>query len=153
MNNKIFLDSSILVEYRKGTQTDLLEAIVANTDFEPIINQVVVSEYLYYHIAIFSGKSPMSIKSAGEIGIYLSMGDPDAFLAQFGWLQDFPMLFKKASLFMQNYNLLPNDALILAICQFHDIRYLASFDSDYVHACQAEGIFLISNKAQLKAIS
>ena len=66
MNNKIFLDSSILVEYRKGTQTD---------------------------------------------------------------------------------------ALILAICQFHDIRYLASFDSDYVHACQAEGIFLISNKAQLKAIS
>lgn len=36
MSNKTFLDSSILVEYRKGAQTD----------FEPLINQVVVSEYL-----------------------------------------------------------------------------------------------------------
>jgi predicted nucleic acid-binding protein len=42
------LDSLVLIEYRKGTKTDLLESIVANRDLEPVINQVVVSEYLYY---------------------------------------------------------------------------------------------------------
>ena len=104
MSNKIFLDSSILVEYRKGVQTDLLEGIIANEAFELLINQVVVSEYLYYHIAIFSGKSPMTIKSAKEIKKYLSMGDPDGFLTQFGWLNDFPLLHRKASYFMQTYN-------------------------------------------------
>ena len=152
MSSKIFLDSSILVEYRKGFQTDLLEAIVANQAFAPVISQVVVSEYLYYHLAIFSGKSPMSVKSAGEVGKYLSIGDPDTFLAQFGWLQDFPSLFKKGSHFMQKYNLLPNDALILANCKFQDIKYLASFDSDYIIACQGEDIQVISSRAELEAI-
>lgn len=152
MSNKIFLDSSILVEYRKGVQTDLLEGIIANEAFELLINQVVVSEYLYYHIAIFSGKSPMTIKSAKEIKKYLSMGDPDGFLTQFGWLNDFPLLHRKASYFMQTYNLLPNDALILALCQFHEIKYLASYDTDYTIACQAEGILLISNRDEFEAI-
>lgn len=152
MSNKIFLDSSVLIEYRKGTKTDLLESIVANKAFEPVINQVVVSEYLYYHIAIFSGKSPMTIKSAGDIKKYLSMGDPDLFLAQFGWLQDFSTIFKKASHLMQSYNLLPNDALILSACQFHNIKYLASFDSDYALPCQSENILLISDTTVLEAI-
>lgn len=153
MSNKIFLDSSILVEYRKGTQTDLLEAIVTNTDFEPLINQVVVSEYLFYHLAIFSGKSPMSVKSANQIMQYLSIGDPDGFLSQFSWLNDFSMLYKKAIYFMETYNLLPNDALIISLCQFHDIKYLASFDTDYTIACQTEGILLISTKTEFDAIS
>ncbi len=152
MSNKIFLDSSILVEYRKGTQTDLLEAVILNTSFEPVINQVVVSEYLYYHIAVFSGKSPMRVKSAGEIEKYLNVGDPDTFLAQFGWLHDFSMLFKKANYFMQTYNLLPNDALILSACQFHGIQYLASFDSDYTDACLSKNVQLISNKVAFEAI-
>lgn len=147
------MDSSILVEYRKGIQTDLLEAIVANQVFTPVISQVVVSEYLFYHLAIFSGKSPMSVKSAGEIDKYLSIGDPDTFLAQFAWLQDFPTLFKKGSHFMRKYNLLPNDALILANCQFQKIKYLASFDSDYIIACQEEGIQLISSTADLETIT
>jgi uncharacterized protein len=153
MSNKIFLDSSILVEYRKGVQTDLLEAIVTNIDFEPLINQVVVSEYLFYHLAIFSGKSPMSVKSAADIQKYLSVGDPEGFLSQFGWLNDFPLLYKKAINFMETYNLLPNDALILSLCKFHGIKYLASFDTDYTIACQIEGILLISTKTDFDAIS
>lgn len=89
MTKNIFLDSSVLVEYRKGTNTDLLESIMLSNYVEPVINQIVVSEYLYYHIAIFSGKSPMTIKSASEVSKYLEIGAPEAFLSQFGWLSDF----------------------------------------------------------------
>ncbi|MBK7410194.1 MAG: hypothetical protein IPJ40_20345 [Saprospirales bacterium] len=44
MPSKILLDSSILVEYRKGNRTDLLEAILLNSDWTPVITQTVVSE-------------------------------------------------------------------------------------------------------------
>jgi uncharacterized protein len=152
MSNSIFLDSSVLVEYRKGTQIDLLEAIILDKDFEAVINQVVVSEYLYYHIAIFSGKSPMTIKSATDIAKYLSMGDPETFLSQFGWLSDFPFVLKKALTLMQTHNLLPNDAIILATCLFHGITCIASYDSDYKDACLAEGIELVDSKAAFLAL-
>ncbi|MBK8490488.1 MAG: hypothetical protein IPL49_06150 [Saprospirales bacterium] len=79
MPSKILLDSSILVEYRKGNRTDLLEAILLNSDWTPVITQTVVSEYLFHHIAVFSGKAPLSLKMANEIGHYLKQGDPFLF--------------------------------------------------------------------------
>ena len=47
------------------------------------------------------------------------------------------------SMFMANYNLLPNDAIILATCKLHGITQLASHDSDFIIPCQAEGIELL----------
>jgi predicted nucleic acid-binding protein len=45
---------------------------------------------------------------------------------------------------MQKYNLLPNDALILATCKIYQIRQIASFDStDFEKACLGENIKLI----------
>lgn len=35
-----------------------------NAEWEPVISQAVVSEYLFFHLAIFSGKSPLSVKTA-----------------------------------------------------------------------------------------
>jgi uncharacterized protein len=80
MSKKIMLDSSILVEYRKGSKTDLLKAISTSADWIPCIGQVVVSEYLYYHLAIFSGKSPRSVQSAKEVQQVLAKGLPATFL-------------------------------------------------------------------------
>lgn len=68
MSSSIFLDSSLLIEYRKGTQTDLFEAIMAGMDWQPFISQAVVSEYLFFHLAIFSGKAPLTVKSNKEVG-------------------------------------------------------------------------------------
>lgn len=47
---------------------------------------------------------------------------------------------------MQKYNLLPNDALILATCKIHQIPQVASFDTkDFEKACKGEGIKLIQS--------
>lgn len=62
MNNKIFLDSSTLIEYRKGNHIDFFENIVGNSLWFPCISQIVVSEYLFHHLGVFGGKSPLSIK-------------------------------------------------------------------------------------------
>jgi predicted nucleic acid-binding protein len=45
---------------------------------------------------------------------------------------------------MQKYNLLPNDALILATCKIYQIQQIASFDStDFEKACLGENIKLV----------
>lgn len=54
--------------------------------------------------------------------------------------------------FMENFNLLPNDALILASCKHHNIKILASFDPDFEKPCQAEGILLLKNLADFNAL-
>ena len=152
MSSSIFLDSSLLIEYRKGTQTDLFEAIMADADWQPYISQTVVSEYLFFHLAIFSGKAPLTVKSNKEVGQVLASSSPEIFLAQFDWLTDFESMPAKAAQLMGKYNLLPNDALIIAICQEHSLKYLASFDPDYVPVCAGEGIQLIQTLQDWTAI-
>lgn len=44
---------------------------------------------------------------------------------------------------MGKYNLLPNDALILATCKLNGIERIASYDNDFVAACTGERIQLI----------
>ena len=53
--------------------------------------------------------------------------------------------------YMAVYNLLPNDALILAICKIRNIGHLASYDSDFATACTGEGIRLVQTVADLTA--
>ena len=45
---------------------------------------------------------------------------------------------------MENYNLKPNDALILATCKYYQVPYLVSLDTDFEKPCKGEGITLIN---------
>jgi predicted nucleic acid-binding protein len=47
---------------------------------------------------------------------------------------------------MSKYNLLPNDAIILATCKIHGITELASHDADFTIPCGEEGIELLIEK-------
>jgi predicted nucleic acid-binding protein len=47
---------------------------------------------------------------------------------------------------MAKYNLLSNDAIILATCKLHNIPNLASHDSDFEEACKGEGITLLKEE-------
>lgn len=143
MSNKILLDSSLLIEYRKGANTDLFEAIIANENWYPFISQTVVSEYLFFHLAIFSGKSPLAVKTAAQVAQILTAHPPEPFLQQFNWLEDDQNLPDLSAFLMKSYNLLSNDALIIAICKIHNIGFLASFDPDYEQVCRDEKIQLI----------
>lgn len=140
---RIFLDSSVLIEFENGRNRELLTALVTNTNFILCINSVVASEYFYKLLAIIGGKSPMSICESKKIKDVLSQHNTERFLSFFTIL-DTPKEAVLLSLsFMKKYNLLPNDALILATCKIHNINVLASLDTDYTYACQQENIQLI----------
>ncbi|GAB4247160.1 MAG: type II toxin-antitoxin system VapC family toxin [Saprospiraceae bacterium] len=144
MNNRIFVDSSILIEYRKGSKTDLWDAILSDTDAVPCLNQTVVSEYLFHHMSLFGGKSPMSIKESGKVETVLLVKNPLPFLELLEWLPDSPEILPLTVHFMKKHNLLPNDAIILSTCKKYGITALASHDADFSRPCQAEDIHLLS---------
>ncbi|MBY0426441.1 MAG: PIN domain-containing protein [Cytophagales bacterium] len=148
-NNSIFIDSSVLIEYRKGTKTDLLEYIFDN-NFTPVIGQPVVSEFLYHNLAIFSGKSPLAVKSSGQIKPIISQSDHMGFLGLFKFIPDDENILNDVVELMGQYNLLPNDGIILALCKHHQIKKLASFDSDFILACEKVGIALVSEISHLQ---
>ena len=143
MSNSIFVDSSLLVEYIKGSQTEFLDALRNEPDARLFISQTVVSEYLFYHLAELGQKSPRTLKENRRIPGILSAVNPVPFLEQFLWLPDEASMLQPTVDFMSKYNLLPNDALILAACKLHGIKALASFDPDFNAPCQGEGIRLL----------
>lgn len=46
---------------------------------------------------------------------------------------------------MADFNLLPNDALIVATCLSRNIGALASFDPDFHEVCQTNGLALLDS--------
>lgn len=150
MSSRIFTDSSLLSEYRKTTRTDLLDELLAHSIFVLCINQTVLSEYLFHHLAVFGGKAPLTIKSNRGIANVFHQKPPHPFLHLFEWLSDDDKMPHEAVHLMENYNLLPNDALILSSCKQHNIKALASYDPDFVTICQAEGIALLQTVADFE---
>jgi len=122
--------------------------------FHLFICQIVVSEYLFQCLITDSGgkPSPLTLKRNGKIPDLIRNDDHADFLTQFDCLLDDSAIFSLAPQLMERYNLLPNDAIILGLCKFHEIKTIASFDrTDFVQFCQDEGIVLISSVADFEA--
>lgn len=117
---KVFLDSSLLVEYIKETKTELLKYLVTSKR-NLYISSTVVSEFFYYYLAVQGKKSPLTLKVNQKISGCLYEGKYTGFLQQFEFLRDPPNVVSRIPLLMQKHNLLPNDALILATCLHHSL--------------------------------
>ena len=144
MNNRIFLDSSILVVKAKGTKEELFDFLIENSTIEKCINTIVLSEFTYYFLAIEGSSSPRTLKEKKIIPTILQQNNPIILLELFAYLTDSQAIVGTYLDLMQKYNLLPNDALILATCKTHQIQQIASFDStDFEKACLGENIKLV----------
>lgn len=144
-NRHIFLDSSILIEYYKNTQTELLDELLKSRDFFLCISQVVLSEYLYHCIGYDGGKAPRTLQGLGKIKENILYSDHPTFLRQFEFLEGDANLISQVVTYMASYNLLTNDALILAICQLQQIPAIASYDPDFEDACKGENMKLLQS--------
>lgn len=143
-NNNIFIDSSLLVEFIKDRKVALLRELLSDELAHLYISETVVSEYLLYFLAVNGNASPRAIQSAGKVKDILGTHFPADFFERFRFLQSDSQLYLLVPNFMKQYNLLPNDAIILATCKIHGITKLASHDKDFIEPCKAEGIELLS---------
>lgn len=139
------LDSSILVEYIKNDRNVLLEEMLMR-DLLLCYNSVLVSEYLYYYVGYYGKKAPRTLKESSRIPLVLAEQDPMDLLTYFTQILDDHPPAQEVVRLMRTYNMLPNDAIILAHCLSADIRYVASYDvTDFATPCRGEGITLINS--------
>ena len=151
MNNRIFIDSSIFIENFKGniTAKEILE--VAIDKFDVCINSIVFSEVLFKLMVLKSGKSILTIKSQNLISSLIKeLKNYSELLLLFKVLEENKEVLNISLGFIEKYNLLTNDALILATCKYYGIDKIASLDNDFKKATISENIKLIRNVNDLK---
>jgi len=136
MNEKksFFIDSNIIIEaFKKNGLKDafliwqrILDLFLEHDFF---INLVVKNEVAYH----------LYVKRK-----LLSIEDLRALLKAFKNLPIVEEIEDDMLRLMENYNLKPNDALILATCKYYQVPYLVSLDTDFEKPCKGEGITLIN---------
>ena len=146
MTSDVFIDSSILVEFIKGSKTQLLNSLIIQQQFVAYINETVVSEFLLYFLAVNGNAAPRTIKSAEKVAEIFEGYSNYTLIKHFAFLSNDENLFTLVPSFMAKYNLLPNDAIILATCKIHGITHLASHDADFILPCRQEGIELLTEQ-------
>ena len=142
----IFLDSSILIEHSKGNKRELMSELLRR-QIRLQYNAIVQTEYLYYFLSMHGLKAPRTLKENKSIPAILTKNDPLALLSLLEQTTDLgePPTALVVRL-MKTYNMLPNDAIILAHRLSVDIKFLASYDAtDFVVPCQQEGITFIDS--------
>jgi len=148
---KIFVDSSVIVEYIKGNQIDLLENLISSEN-ELFVNAIVYSEFMFYYLAVIGEKSPLTLKENKLVKSIIEKHKPIELFQNF---QTIPIDYEVINLsydLMQKHNFLPNDALILATVKISGIKYLASFDeNDFLLPCKKEKIKFVKTISDIKS--
>ena len=149
MTSELMLDSSILVEYVKERRIELLDRLLVIPNLKLYINSTVLSEYTFHWLATKGGKSPRSLQQSKQVKQLVTDVEPINFLKLFTVLPSDTRIVPIYLNLMQTYNLLPNDALIIATAKLHSISAIASYDPDFMSACQGEGIQLVREVTDL----
>ncbi len=133
---KILVDSSVILESLKDNRlaVELLEKIL---DYELFISPVVFDEVVYV-------VRKRTIKEVKDVITFL--------LESFYFLPIDHDVVRKASIFILKYNLKPADALILATCKHHSIKYLATLDEDFIKPAKKEKIKLLMSRKDVEKI-
>ncbi|MES2777975.1 MAG: PIN domain-containing protein [Bacteroidota bacterium] len=146
MISNVFLDSSVLVEAMKGRHVQFLDSFLANNNYNCFINETVISEFLFHVLGTNGGVSPKTLQQGGKVPATLILNPAYAGIFRYvHFLQTDASLFTEVPRLMIQYNLLPNDAIIIATCLYHNIHFLAAHDADFVSACVGEGITLLND--------
>jgi len=146
MTSKIFVDSSVLIEPLQNRKVEFYKNLILNDAYINCINSIVVSEYLYKYIGLQNLGSPRAIQSDNKIAEALQSYFITETLKEFLFIEVDAKVVSLAPALMAKYNLLPNDAIILATCKIHSITQLASHDKDFKEACNREGIELLTEE-------
>ena len=150
----ILLDSSILIEYSKGTKHELMIEMLMHPATRLYYETTAMSEYLYHFLGYHGEKAPRTLKENERIAEILTVYDPKQLFGLFSQLNTMIPSVDEVLHFMKNYNLLSNDAIILSHCKSAGIQFIASYDSDFVVPCEREGITLLDSlETFLKVVS
>jgi len=142
--NKVFLDSSVLIEFLKINGLEEAKKIMDSIYdkflyLDVYINLIIIDETVFFYI---KNKHKISF-TLKELKIYLD---------SFNFLVITEEIKDNMFLLIEKYTLRPHDALIIATCQYYEISNLISLDNDFIKVSSGENINLIYNLEKLKQI-
>ena len=149
------VDSCVFIETFKGKSAAKELLVCAIEHFRCFIVGVIFSEVFYKLMGLRAGISPMTLKKKKAIATVLRHEELvfcAELLLSFEVLGENLDVVSESYKLMCQYNLLPNDALILAACKRYGIKYLVSLDSDFEKPCEKEGIMLIDSAEKLMEV-
>ncbi|MCQ6254552.1 type II toxin-antitoxin system VapC family toxin [Methanocaldococcus sp.] len=139
--SNIFIDSSVMVGLFVGdVKAHKLLSKLINEDYILCINPIVFSETMFkvtFHIALEDGiKGVYDLKKNLNkySWVYDEVKENIDKMINRGYLKILDTnwdVLKLSSEIGRKYNLLTNDAIIVATCKYYDIDKLATFDSDF----------------------
>lgn len=144
--NDFFIDSSVLIEFNKGNKLKLFSELLANDVFRCFVNETVLSEFLFHFLASNGNKSPQTLHESRQISNIFANSNQYKPIKTCHFIENDNRLYSIVPDLMAKYNLLPNDAIILATCKLHGITNLVSHDADFKEPCKAEGIELLKEE-------
>ena len=151
------IDTNVLVEGIKGNERELLELVNENLDnYNFCISTNVLEEVSYILLREFSGSSYWKLKKDKSLVKRVFSEKVSLIwkylLFNFRILSVDEEVLKLGKAYIENFGLLPNDALVLATCKRYKVKYLISIDSDFSEPCKKEGILLINSADRLKEV-
>lgn len=135
MMSSVFIDSNVIVKYFAGEPVSrkLLEPVLKG-EIDGYINNIVFTEVIFTLIKLQTGMSAYELRRRPQklISSVKNIGKQIMFLREYFSELEIGEEIKQLSLkIMEDYGLLPNDALIAATCKFNNAEKLLTFDEDF----------------------
>ncbi|NJE29581.1 PIN domain-containing protein [Thermococcus sp. 18S1] len=144
------VDSTVFVEHLKGnpTATDILEALIEES-VAGYINETVASEVVFIYLKLKTGKSFRTLKKKPELVRAVQKEPVYELLSLFRFLETNEFVFSLSKKLIEEYGLLPNDAVIGATAIFYNLDGIITLDKDFAEMAQNENLLIVSSKEEL----
>ncbi len=133
--SSVFIDSNVIVRYFAGDTAakKILDPVIYG-EVEGYINSIVYSEVIYITMKLITGKKAYELKEDPDAvkNAIRKLRDQIEFLRTFFKELEINDKIKQLSVeIIEQYGLLPNDALIAASCKHYSIGTILTFDEDF----------------------
>ncbi len=147
------VDSTVLVEHLKGNPeaTELLEALIEG-DAEGYINETVASEVIFVYLKLKTGRSFRTLKKKPDLVKAVQKGPVYELLSLFKFLDTNEFVFNISRRLIDEYGLLPNDAMIAGAALFYKLDGIITLDKDFENMARNENLLLISSLEELSRV-
>ncbi len=128
---EVFFDSNVFLYHLADEKPEVTKLLhkVESREIRGFINDIVISEVIYGFLRAYTGLNPFELKKrikSIDLKILKPLND------LFSFFTVLPLKIGREIIkIMENYKLLPNDALIAATCKYYGIRKIATFDDDF----------------------
>ena len=129
---KVFIDTNVIIELLRGKKGVIsFFRKVEDGYIEGLTNIVVFLETVHVYTILLTDEGPLNLKKKPDL---LKSVDLSPVLKIFEILKILPVKDisnEEIARVVNEFGLLPNDALIASTCKHHGIKKIATFDEDF----------------------